>query len=94
MRFISAPTLVKRADHGPQSKEIDFHGDTKGLLESGSKLEPGLVTMLVEGVGKGDLLIVVSWQQADLISGGVGRGSNYDLCFQIQSLSRRIYLVE
>ena len=65
--------LVKILDYGPYSKEIDMHGGTKGLLESGSKLEPGFVTALVEGVGKGDLLIIISWQQAYLVSGKVGR---------------------
>ena len=72
--------LVKRADHGPHSNEIDFHGNTKGPLESGSKLGPRFVTALVEGVGKGNLLIVVSWQQADLVSGKVV-GSNSDSRF-------------
>jgi len=65
--------LAKILDHGPYSKEIDVHGGTKGLLESGSKLEPGFVTALVEGVSEGDLLFVISWQQPYLVSGKVGR---------------------
>jgi len=60
-------------DHGPYSKEIDVHGSAKGPLESGSKLEPCFVTALVEGVSKGDLLLVVSWQQPYLLSRNVGR---------------------
>jgi len=65
--------LAKRTDHGPHSNEIDAHWGTKGLLESGSKLVPDFVTALVESISKSDLLIVVSWQKAYLLSRNVDR---------------------
>ena len=63
--------LAKILDHGPYSKEIDVYRGAKSLLEPGSKLEPGFVTALIECISKGDLLVVVSWQQPYLLSGKV-----------------------
>ena len=64
------------SDHGPYSDEIDVHGGTKGLLESGGKLKPSFVDAFIEAVSKGDLLVVVSWQESNLVSGGIGRETN------------------
>jgi hypothetical protein len=60
---------MKVSDHGPYSNEINAHGGTKSLLESGSKVEPSLVGALIEGIRKGDQLIVVPRQQPYLVSG-------------------------
>jgi len=70
---------VKVADHGPHSEEIDGHGGAKGLFEFRSEIDPSFVGALVEGISKCDLLIVVSWQQADLVSGKVGRETEFSL---------------
>jgi len=66
-------------NHGPHSKEIDVHGSTKGFLEPISKLDPSFVLTLVEAVSKGDLLIVVPWQQANLVAGEVRREVEFRL---------------
>ena len=65
--------LAEILDHGPYSKEIYVHGGTKGLLETGSKLEPSFITALVECISKRDLFVVVSGQQPNLLSGKVSR---------------------
>jgi len=58
--------LAKISDHGPYSNELNWHGGAKGLLEPiGECL---VVGGLVEAISKGDLLVVVPWQQADLVS--------------------------
>ena len=67
------------SDHGPYSNEIDVHGGTKGLLESGSKVEPSFVGALVEAISKCDLLVVVSWQKSYLDPREIGREINSDL---------------
>ena len=62
------------SDHGPDSDEINFYGSAKVLLESGGKVEPGFVGTLVEIVSKWDLLLVVSWQQPNLLAGKLNEG--------------------
>ena len=62
--------LTKISNHGPYSDEIDLHWGTKGLLEP--DCEPVVAGAFVEGISERDLLIVVPWQQADLMSGKVG----------------------
>jgi len=59
------------SDHGPYSNEIDVDWRAKGPLESGGELEPNFVSSLVESVSEWDLLLVVSWQQANLVVGGI-----------------------
>ena len=63
--------LTKISDHGPYSNELDWHGGAKGPLERVGELL--VVGGPVEFIGKCDLLVVVSWQQADLLSGNGGR---------------------
>ena len=65
--------LTEILDHGPYSNELNWHAATKGLLESLSELTPRIVGARVELIGKCDLLVVVPWQQADLVSEKVGR---------------------
>ena len=62
--------LAKIWNHGPYSEEIDLYRGAEGLLESGSEL---IFAILVEVISELDLVIVVPWQQADLVSGKVGR---------------------
>ena len=63
--------LFKISGHGPYSNEINVHRGTERPLKSGGKLEPSFVSALVEGIGEGDLFIVVSRQQPYLISRGI-----------------------
>ena len=70
---------MKVADHEPHSKEIDGHGGAKCRLESFSKFDPSIVGTLVEAIGKWDLFIVVSWQQANLVPGNAGRETKFRL---------------
>lgn len=71
--------LAKISDHGPHSKEINWHRSTKGPLEPGSKIEPSFVGALVEAISKCDLLVVVSWQKSYLDPREIGREINSDL---------------
>lgn len=62
------------SDHEPDSDKINGYGSAKGLLESRGKGEPGFVGALVEIVGKGDLLIIVTREQPNLLAGELSEG--------------------
>jgi hypothetical protein len=66
---VKALLLAKTSDHGPYSNKIDRDGCAKGLLESVSKHDTGLVGAFVEAISKRDLLFVAGWQQPDLFAG-------------------------
>jgi len=68
----SAVVGAKTSDHGPYSNEIYVDGRANGTFESGGKLETGFIGALIEGITKGDLLSVVSWQQLDLVAEEMG----------------------
>ena len=55
--------LEEVSDHEPHSKEINVYRSAECLFESGSKVEPRIVSALVEGVSEGNLLLVSRWQQ-------------------------------
>ena len=85
--------LLKISDHEPYSDELDWHGRAKGPLESVSKFDPSIVGALIEAIGKCDLLVVVSWQQADLISEKAGCETKLRLEVEWEVLPRGAFLL-